>query len=165
MSPNIENEEKGMDIIFTKPRQESSSMVLTIPKHIVDKLRIHRGTRLDLIFYNSFVILKQREGIDYEKKPTSMILDLLDKVFDLFRQEEELKRKRYDDKSLGLIEYDSRMKEIHETLEETGFKISKLIKDGKWIPQSMAFTGEFRSVEEILSVLRLIYNDSNRAAI
>lgn len=96
-----------IEIIFARPRKENESLVLTIPKHVCDKLRISTGSRLDLIVYNSFVVLKQRESIESEREPTPKIFELLDRVFEAFRELRKLERQRYDEKALTLSEYDS----------------------------------------------------------
>jgi len=146
-----------MSIFFIRPRKESGSLVITIPKHVCDKLRLGPSSRLQLILYDSFVVLKHVERIDYEKEPVLRIFDLLDRVFELFREQDELERKRYHEGSLKLYDYDSRMKEIHNTLNEIGSEILKLLRKKGWIPEALSFMSDFHSVDDILNGLHLLY--------
>lgn len=147
----LEDEESGISIIFARPRKESGSLVLTIPKYVCDKLKIKEGSRLHLILYRSFVVLKHREKIDYEREPAPKILELLDKVFELFRELRALERQnRY---------YDPRVGEIHRTLKEITSKILEILKQEKWVPEAVHFIGELQNVDELLDALHTFYNE------
>lgn len=154
-----QDKDDGIDIIFTRPRMEGGSLVLTIPKQICDKLRITKGSRLNLILYNSFVILKHREEIEYDEKPVPQTLELLDRLFELFKEKKELERKRYSEQSLDLATYDKRMTEIHKTLKETGSKIFATLKGRERGPEILTFGVEFQNADEVLDTLRDIYEE------
>jgi antitoxin component of MazEF toxin-antitoxin module len=152
-----QDKEEGIDIIFTRPRMEGGSLVLTIPKQICDKLRITKGSRLNLILYNSFVILKHREKIEYDEEPVPQILELLDGLFELFKEKKELERKRYSEESLDLATYDKRMTEIHKTIKETGSKIFVTLKGKERGPEILTFRAEFQDADEVLDTLSDLY--------
>jgi antitoxin component of MazEF toxin-antitoxin module len=150
-------EEDGIELIFSRPREEGGSLVITIPKHVCDKLRIKKGSTLHLILYSSFVVLRQKGNIDYDQKPMPEILKLLDKVFELFKEKRELETLRYFEKKIDHATFETRMEEIFDTLKDTSTKIFTLLEKKRPSPQLLTFGGEFESPEEILETLQDIY--------
>ncbi len=147
-----QDDDGEIEIIPVKARLESKdSLVITIPKQICTNLKISEGSRLDLIVYNSFVVLRQKKRIDYLREPNQEILELMDRVFCLFEELRELERQGYTEKTIP------RMKEIDRILKEAGSKILAILKEEKGSRSALSFTGEFRNTEEVLEVLRQMY--------
>jgi antitoxin component of MazEF toxin-antitoxin module len=148
-----------IETLFARPRPEGkTSLVITIPKHVIDKLKIRKGSRLDLLLYNSFVLLKKREPVDYQREPAPQIFELLDKVFEAFRELRLLERQRFYDNEIDRSEYDTRIEGIHSMLKKSSTEILKILQAQKEPLTSLSFLGEYTNSDEILRILEMMYD-------
>jgi hypothetical protein len=153
-----QDKEDEIDIIFKKPRKEGGSLVLTLPDYFCDRVKMTANSKLELIVYSSFFILRHRQGFDYNEEPMPKTLELLDMIFGIFEKERELKKRRYSEGSLDLQTYDSEMREISKTLKETNSKLLELLKEKK-TSSRIPFIPSVESPEKLQSILREIFKE------
>jgi bifunctional DNA-binding transcriptional regulator/antitoxin component of YhaV-PrlF toxin-antitoxin module len=141
------------EVLFVKPWKDSKSLVITIPKHVCDKLRITEGSRLQILLYKSLIVLKHAENIDYERELIPKLFALIDKVFEDFRELRVIQRKKIFGEARD--EDLKREAEINRDLRELCSKILPLQKVGR--QEGLQFIGEFHTVEEVIDAMRNLY--------
>jgi antitoxin component of MazEF toxin-antitoxin module len=150
MSSN--NEE--FEVLFVKPWKGKNSLVITIPKHVCNKLKITEGSRLQILLYKSLVVLKHAESIEYDSELVPKLFALIDKVFEDFRELRTIQRKKIfgetNDEDL------KREAEINSDLREICSKILPLQKVGR--QEGLQFIGEFHTVEEVIDAMHNLFD-------
>jgi len=142
------------EVLFAKPWKASGSLVITIPKHVCNKLRISEGSRLQILLYKSLVVLKHAENIEYDRELVPKLFALIDKVFEDFRELRIIQRKKIfgETKDEDL----KREAEINSDLREICSKILPLQKVGR--QEGLQFIGEFHTVEEVMDAMHNLFD-------
>jgi len=148
---SLNNEE--FEVLFAKPWKSSGSLVITIPKHVCNKLKISEGSKLEILLYKSLVVLKRAENIDYDRELVPKLFALIDKVFEDFRELRVIERKKMFEEAKD--EDLKREAEIYDDLREICSKILPLQKVGR--QEGLQFIGEFQTVEEIIDAMHNLY--------
>jgi antitoxin component of MazEF toxin-antitoxin module len=154
----MSEEENEPDVICVKPREESGSLVLTIPKHVVDKLRLAKGSKLQIILYHSFFVLKHKKEAYGTEEPVPKTLELLDNVFELLEKERELRKRHFSEENLDVTTYNSEMKDIYHALTETNSRLFSLVKEKKRT-ERIPFVTSTESEQQQLDVLRELFKE------
>lgn len=132
---------KPFDVLIRKPREGQRELLISIPKHVQDKLHLGKNTWLDMVVMKNFVLLKRFEKDEYRSTPLPEILSLLDEALEIYREKE---------------------KSVDQRVMELCNKISKLSRGKMDKTGGLHFTKGTLTEEDVFVLLENILDKQNR---
>lgn len=107
-------------VLVKKPRTENREFTVSIPKQVVERLRLDQSKWIDLVVMDNFVLVKRYDSGSYRDEPFQQLFLRLDEAIRIQYELSKLKeqRREYDTPELAAVEQtlsrqmDSLVKEI-----------------------------------------------------
>ena len=95
-------------VLVKKPRTENREFTISIPKQVVEKMRLDRSKWVDLVVMDNFVLVKRYDSGSYRDEPFQQLFLRLDEAIRIQYELSKLReqRREHDTPELAAMEQD-----------------------------------------------------------